>query len=80
MALFAGKGDPEFRPGAAVKNPAAGWDITIRLPKNDKQLQAMAKTEMMSLFTTGYAMAVAMDADARTKWSDFLHQCRAKAG
>jgi len=76
MALFGGKGDPEFMPAQAVKNPAQGWDLTIRLPKDDKRLKAVGKAEMLSLFTTGYTMAVAMDAPARTRWNDFLKRCQ----
>lgn len=77
MALFAGKGDPQFVPGVAVKNPAGGWDLTIRLPKNDKQVKAVGKSDMMSLFTTGYTKAVPMDGAARAKWNEFLGLCDA---
>ena len=77
MALFGGKGDPKFAPAEAVKNPAGGWNLTIRLPKNDKQLKAMGKSEMMSLFTTGYTMAVPMDGTSRAKWNDFMQRCNA---
>lgn len=77
MALFAGRGDPQFRPAEARKNPAGGWDLTIRLPKTDKQLKAAGKGEMLSLFTTGYTMAVAMDGEARRQWNDFLRRCSA---
>ena len=76
MALFGGKGDPQFIPAEAVKNAASGWDLTIRLPKGDKQIKAIAKAEMMSLFTTGYTMAVAMDGAARAKWNDFVQRCQ----
>lgn len=78
MALFGGKGDPKFMPAEAVKNPVRGWDLTIRLPKNDKQLKAIGKSEMMSLFTTGYTMAVAMDSSARAQWNEFLKACSSK--
>ncbi|HEY1605043.1 MAG TPA: hypothetical protein VGF77_05550 [Allosphingosinicella sp.] len=77
MALFAGKGEPDFRPAEAAKNPAGGWDLTIRLPKGDKQLKAAARSETISLFTTGETAAVPMDADARAKWNDFLRSCNA---
>jgi len=77
MALFAGKGSPKFIPAEAVKNPANGWDLTIELPKSDKQLKAVGKSDMISLFTTGYTMAVPMDADARAKWNAFMQQCNA---
>lgn len=77
MALFTGKGEPKFVPGSAIKNPTSGWDVTIRLPKNDKQLKAIGKSDMISLFTTGYTMAVAMDANAHAKWNDFMQRCNA---
>jgi hypothetical protein len=79
MALFGGKGDPKFMPAEAVKNSANGWDLTIRLPKSDKQLKAIGKSEMMSLFTTGYTMAVAMDPAARATWTDFMQRCKSAA-
>ena len=77
MALFTGKGEPQFVPAAAAKNPAGGWDLTIRLPKKDRQLKAVGKSEMISLFTTGHTIAVPMDGAARAKWKDFLHACNA---
>ncbi len=76
MALYAGKGDPQFMPAEAVKNPAGGWDLTIRLHKSDKQIQAVSKSVMMSLFTTGYTMAVAMNASSRTTWVRFMQRCQ----
>ena len=79
MALSSGKGDPNFVPAQAVKNTAGGWDLTIRLPKNDKQLKAIGKSEMMSLFTTGYTMAVAMDDASRAQWNDFMQRCKTRA-
>jgi hypothetical protein len=77
MALFGGKGQPEFQPADAVKNPVGGWDLTIRLPKADKMLSAVGKSEMMSLFTTGFTTAVVMNADDRAIWNGFLKRCRA---
>jgi hypothetical protein len=77
MALFGGKGDPQMVPAEAVRNPAGGWDLAIRLRKDDKQLKAIARSEMISLFTTGYTIAVPMDAAARAQWKAFLETCRA---
>jgi hypothetical protein len=77
LALFAGKGDPKFMPAAAVKNPAGGWDLTLHLPKGDKQLKAVGQSDMMSLFSTGQTMAVQMDASARATWNAFLRGCPA---
>jgi hypothetical protein len=76
MAVYSGKGDPQFVPAEAVKNPAGGWDLTIRLPKDDKQLMAIGKSDMMSLFTTGETMAVTMDGAARDQWNDFMRRCK----
>ncbi|HEX8257744.1 MAG TPA: hypothetical protein VF589_08920 [Allosphingosinicella sp.] len=75
MGLFGGTGEPGFMPAAAVKNPAGGWDLTIRLPGNDKRLKAVGRSEMISLFTTGYTMAVSMDAAARAIWQRFMERC-----
>lgn len=75
MALFGGKGDPQFIPAEAAKSPAVGWDLTIRLSKTDKQLKEIGKSKMMSLFTTGYTMAVEMDSKARAKWNEFMQRC-----
>jgi hypothetical protein len=79
MALFSGKGDPVFMPAEATKNKAGGWDLTIRLPKTDRQIKTVSKSEMMSLFTTGYTMAVAMDSGSRAKWKEFLQSCQIAA-
>lgn len=76
MALYSGK-DPEFQPARAVKNPAGGWDLTIRVAKDDKLLNAMPKSKMMSLFTTGITTAVEMSDQARKVWKGFLTRCRA---
>jgi hypothetical protein len=77
MALFVGKGEPDFRPAEAAQNPAGGWDLTIRLPLDDRQLKAVARSEMISLFTTGETAVVPMDDAARTRWHDFLQSCKA---
>lgn len=77
MALYGGKGDPVFIPAEATKNPNGGWDLTVHLPKNHKQLKAVGNSEMMSLFTSGYTMAVGMDGAARATWNDFMRSCKA---
>ena len=77
MALFTGKGDPDFMPATAVANPAKGWDLTIRMAKSDKRLNALAKTDMLSLFTTGFTAAVTLSAAEKKMFADFLSRCRA---
>ena len=77
MALYAGKGQPDLEPAKSRKNPAGGWDLTLTFKKKDRRLKALAKSEMMSLFTSGFTMAVMMDDDSRSAVSDFLTQCQA---
>lgn len=77
MALFGGKGQPNFVPATAVHHPVKGWDLTIRLPRGDKQLKAIPKAELISLFTTGYTMATVMDAESRGQWKAFVQACPA---
>jgi hypothetical protein len=79
MALFGGKGDPNFVPADAMKNPEGGWDLTIHLAKTDKQLKAVGRSAMISLFTTGYTMAVQMDDASHAKWNEFMRRCNAGA-
>lgn len=78
MALFAGKGQPDFQPAEATRNPDGGWDLTIRLVLQDKAVKAIAKAKLLSLFTSGFTAAVEMDGPARAKWVDFMQQCQAR--
>jgi hypothetical protein len=75
MALFTGKGDPDFMPAESVPNAVKGWDLTIRFSKTDKRIRALGKSNMLSLFTTGYTMAVDMDSESQALARSFLKQC-----
>ena len=77
MALYGGKGDPKFLPASYAPNPKMGWDLTIKLAKRDKQLDVLTKSEMMSLFTTGFTAAVSLEAADQKMFADFLARCRA---
>ena len=77
MAIYTGKGEPKFLPAKASKNPVSGWDLTLRLPKDHKQLKALGTSQMLSLFTSGSTTAVAMDGNARATWKDFMKRCKA---
>jgi hypothetical protein len=77
MALYGGKGDPNFLPASYAANPKKGWDLTIKVPKRDKQLDALVKADMMSLFTTGFTAAVTLSVPERKMFADFLARCRA---
>jgi hypothetical protein len=50
MALYTGEGDPNFLPAVATSNPVKGWDLTLRIPKNDKALRGLEKAETISLY------------------------------
>ena len=76
MALFTGKGEPQFLPAEAKPNPKNGWDLTLRMNKSDKALRALEKAEMLSLFTTGYTAALTIDVSTRSQLGSFLARCR----
>lgn len=76
MALFTGKGDPEFLPAEYKPNPTLGWDLTLRFAKDNKALKSLEKANMLSLFTTGYTAANDIDATTRAQFSGFLARCR----
>ncbi|ESQ82060.1 hypothetical protein AEAC466_19265 [Asticcacaulis sp. AC466] len=77
MALYTGKGSPDFMAAEAVANATKGWNLTITLAKDDKQLRQIEKSKMLSLFTTGTTMAVELSSDDRALVRDFLKQCSA---
>jgi hypothetical protein len=77
MALYTGKGEPEFQPATYAANPGKGWDLTIRFAKGDKRLKALAKTEMLSLFTTGFTAAIPLGVPERKMFAEFLGRCAA---
>jgi hypothetical protein len=77
MALYTGKGDPEFQPATYVSNSAKGWDLSLRFAKTEKKLNALAKADMISLFTTGFTAARPLSAGDKKMFADFLARCRA---
>ncbi|MHA6719783.1 hypothetical protein ACX40Y_10075 [Sphingomonas sp. RS6] len=76
MALYTGKDEPQFMPAEYKPSAGQGWDLTIRLAKNDKALKGLERADMLSLFTTGYTAARPLDADARAQIKGFLARCR----
>jgi hypothetical protein len=76
MALYTGKGEPQFLPAEYKPNPVKGWDLTLRMAKNDKSLKGLEKADMLSLFTTGYTAANTVDAKTRAQFKGFLARCR----
>jgi hypothetical protein len=76
MALYTGKGEPRFLPAEYKPNPVKGWDLTLRMAKNDKALNGLEKADMLSLFTTGYTAANTVDAATKAQFAGFLRRCR----
>jgi hypothetical protein len=76
MALATDKVQPNLVPAAAVANPAGGWDMTIRIRKDDAAFLSLPRAGMVSLFTTGYTRAVMVGKDDRKLLGDFVRQCR----
>ena len=76
MGLFTGDNAPDLDPATAVANPVKGWDLTLRFAKTDKRVKALAKADVISLFTTGYTAAVPLDSADRKTFGDFVARCR----
>lgn len=76
MALYTGKGEPQFLPSEYKPNEVKGWDLTLRMAKDDKALKNLQKTKMLSLFTTGYTVANTIDGNTRKQFTGFLKRCR----
>lgn len=78
MALSTDKGEMDFMPATVAKNAAAGWDLSIALRKNNKAYRSLARAGMVSLFTTGFTMAVAISEGDRTLLGEFVQRCGTK--
>ena len=76
MALYTGKGEPQFLPAEYKPNEVKGWDLNLNLLKDSKALKNLQKADMLSLFTTGYTVANAIDAETRAQFTGFLKRCR----
>jgi len=76
MAVFTGKGAPKLLPAEYKANPARGWDLTLRMAKNDKALNSLEKASIFSLFTMGHTAATKVDTDTRAQFAGFLARCR----
>ncbi|MET1113150.1 MAG: hypothetical protein ABWX67_16655 [Allosphingosinicella sp.] len=76
MALATDKVEPNMVRAAAVRNPGNGWDMTIRLSKDDPALLSLPKAKYVSLFTTGFTQAVELTRDDRKLLASFVSRCR----
>lgn len=79
MALATSEKDaPNFKLAEVSPNAIRGWNLTLRFEKNDKALKALAKATMVSVFTTGYTMAVGLNDTDRQSVRTFLSLCGVK--
>lgn len=79
MALATDKTDePNMVPAAAVRNPKNGWDMTIRLAKNDPALLSLPRAKFISLFTTGFTRASEPSKADHKRLASFMSRCRGK--
>jgi hypothetical protein len=76
MALATDKSEPNLVPASAVRNASTGWDMTIRLPKNDPIFVSLPRAEFVTLFTTGFTQAAMLDKADRKVIAAFVRQCR----
>ncbi len=77
MALSTDRIDePVMIPATAVRNARTGWDMTIRLKKNDPAVRSLPRAKLVSLLTTGVTRAVEVSKDDQTLFGTFVSQCR----
>jgi hypothetical protein len=78
MALATDKvEEPRMIAAAAVRNARAGWDMTIRLRKNDPTFRSLPRAKMISLFTTGFTRMVMPSKEEKAMLAAFVNECRA---
>jgi hypothetical protein len=65
-------------PASAVWNPGKGWDMAIRLAKDDPAFRSLPRAGMVSLFTTGFTRAVQLTKADREILGDFVRRWRGK--
>src|SRR5687767_141848 len=77
MALATDKTEePEMVPASSARSAASGWDMTIRLPKNDPAFRSLPRADFISLFTTGFTRAVQLEKEEKKLVADFVKLCR----
>lgn len=77
MALSTDRIDePVMVPATSVRNARTGWDMTIRLRKNDPAFRSLPKAKLVSLLTTGVTQAVDVSKEDQTLFGTFVNQCR----
>jgi hypothetical protein len=69
------KASPDLLPAKATPNPARGWDLSVVVPKTDKQWRALPRAKMMTLMTTGWTVGVKLDDAARKVIAGFVAGC-----
>jgi hypothetical protein len=78
MALATDKSEPKMVTASATRSAGSGWDMAIRLPKDDPAFLSLPRAGMVSLFTTGFTRAVQLGKADRKLLATFVSQCRGK--
>jgi hypothetical protein len=78
MALATDKSEPNMVKASAVRSAGRGWDMTIRLAKDDPAFLSLPRAGMVSLFTTGFTRAVELGKADRKLFATFVSQCLGK--
>jgi hypothetical protein len=65
----------DFSPASATPNSVRGWDLSMLLPKNDKQWRAFPRAKAVSLMSTGFTTLVELDDETRRLIAQFVEGC-----
>jgi hypothetical protein len=68
--------EPQMIAATAVRNANTGWDMTIRLRKNDPTFRSLPRAKMISLFTTGFTRMVTPSKEEKAMLAAFVSECR----
>jgi hypothetical protein len=74
MALIAGKAKPAYRPAEAAPHPGGGWDLTIRLSKNDPGFRAIPRAPIVALVTTNMVIMVPVRESSNALYGIFARE------
>lgn len=78
MGLMTDKAQPDFVPAVAAPHPGGGWDLTIRIAKDDPVFRSLPRATIVALASTGMVVAVLVKDADRKPLADFVRQCRGR--
>jgi len=76
MRLATNVAQTNFKPATGVRSRfGRGWDIAIVVDRDDPIIAGLPSADRISLMTTGYTMAVAIEPEDRIKIRQFVDRC-----